>query len=252
MPDGSVAIDHPTRIPIREDLRVAQAQVLEHLRRPGNWFTGAERLAIAAESRNAPACSLCRERKAALSPMHEHGEHDRVHLDRTISKAVLDVAHRVRTDSGRLSRAWFEETLASGIDVGAYAEVVGIVALLAGIDHFCRALGVPVVALPDAVDGAPSRATPAGLRDDIAWVPILTPENARGPEADLYGGSPFVPNIARALSSVPDHARVLQLLARSHYLAIAEMGDPTKGRAIDRLQIELVAARVSALNECFY
>jgi hypothetical protein len=83
-------------------------------------------------------------------------------------------------------------------------------------------------------------------------VPILTPENASGPEADLYGGSPFVPNIARALSSVPDHARVLQLLARSHYLAIAEMGDPTKGRAIDRLQIELVAARVSALNECFY
>lgn len=257
MPDAAVAIAYPTDIPVREDLRAAQAQFLDHLRRPGNWFTGAERLAIAAESRNAPACALCRERKTALSPMHVHGEHDRVNprstrADTAISEAAVEVAHRVRTDPGRLSRAWFEQTLASGIEVGAYVEVVGIVAILAGLDHFCRALGVPPFALPDRVDGEPSRATPAGLRDDIAWVPILTPENASGPEAGIYGGSPFVPNIARALSSVPDHARMLQLMAQSHYLALADMGDPTKGRAIDRLQIELVAARVSALNECFY
>ncbi len=249
--DGAAAPD-PSDIPIREDLRLAQARLLEHLGRPGNWFTGAERLAIAAESRNSPGCALCRERKAALSPMHIHGEHDRVDVGTRISEVTIEVAHRIRTDSGRLSRAWYEETLAAGLEVGAYVEAVGVVALLAGLDHFCRALGIPSYPLPAPADGEPSRATPAGLREDIAWVPILTPENASGPEADLYGGSPFVPNIARALSSVPDHARMLQLISRSHYLALEDMADPTRGRAIDRMQIELVASRVSALNECFY
>jgi hypothetical protein len=246
------AVAYPTEISVREDLRETHRLLLDHLRRPGNWFSGAERLAIAAESRRAPSCSLCRERKAALSPTHVRGEHERASDPSLLSAPSVEIAHRIRTDSGRLSRAWFEQTLASGIEVGAYVEAVGVVALLAGLDHFCRALGVPFLPLPAPVAGKPSRRTPAGLRSDIAWVPILTPENASGPEADLYDASPVIPNIARALSSVPDHVRMLQRLTRSHYLALADMGDPTKGRAIDRLQIELVAARVSALNECFY
>jgi len=238
-------------VAVRADLIETQERLLEHLRRPGCWFTGAERLAIAAESRHAPACPLCRERKAALSPEHPSGAHERVTGGR-LADPVVEVAHRVRTDSGRLSRAWFERTLASGLEIGPYVEAVGVVALLAGLDFFCRALGVPLHPLPEPADGAPTRHVPEGLRSDIAWVPILTPENASGPEADLYDPAGLIPNIARALSSVPDHVRQLQGLTRSHYLALADMGDPKKGRAIDRMQIELVAARVSALNECFY
>ena len=83
-------------------------------------------------------------------------------------------------------------------------------------------------------------------------MPLLAPEDATGPDADLYDAAPLVPNIARALSCVPDHVRSLQLLTRSHYLPPADLGNPMKGRAIDRMQIELVAARVSAINECFY
>jgi hypothetical protein len=248
----AVSIDYgDAGVPVRADLAETQATLLEHLRRAGSWFTGEERLAIAAESRHAPACPLCRERKAALSPERPKGAHERV-TGGLLAEPVIDVAHRVRTDPGRLSRAWFERTLASELEVGPYVEAVGVVALLAGLDFFCRALGVPPLPLPSPIDGASSRHTPDGMRTDIAWVPILTPEDASGPEADVYGGSPFVPNIARALSSVPDHARMLQRLTQSHYLGLADMGDPKKGRAIDRMQIELVAARVSALNECFY
>ena len=83
-------------------------------------------------------------------------------------------------------------------------------------------------------------------------MPLLAPEDATGPEADLYEGSAMVPNIARALSSVPDHVRLLQHESRSHYLSLSDMRNPAAGRAIDGMQIELVAARVSALNECFY
>jgi hypothetical protein len=81
---------------------------------------------------------------------------------------------------------------------------------------------------------------------------MLAPEDASGPEADLYGGLAFVPNIARALSQVPDHARLLQTETRSHYVSLEDLANPKVGRDLDRLQIELVAARVSALNECFY
>ena len=39
-----------------------------YMARAGSWWTGAERLAIAAASRAALDCPLCTERKAALSP----------------------------------------------------------------------------------------------------------------------------------------------------------------------------------------
>jgi len=239
-------------VALRDDLRDFHRALLDALRRPGSWFTGAERIAIAAESRRAPSCGLCRARKAALSPEQPRGEHKRTPAGAGLPAAVVEIAHRVRTDSGRLTRAWFERTLASGLAEGSYVEVVGIVTLLAGLDYFCRALGVPPLPLPAPLPGEPSHHRPAGLRSGIAWVPLLAPEDATGPEADLYDAGALIPNIARALSCVPDHVRSLQFLTRTHYLPPADLGNPMKGRAIDRMQIELVAARVSAINECFY
>ncbi|MBW2373442.1 MAG: hypothetical protein JRF70_13000, partial [Deltaproteobacteria bacterium] len=59
----AVALDYSTApVPVREDIRDSQQRVWKHLASPGSWFTGAERLAIAAESRNAPECRLCRDR----------------------------------------------------------------------------------------------------------------------------------------------------------------------------------------------
>ena len=232
---------------LREDLHASHEQILDHLRRPGSWLRGAERLAVAAESRSAAQCGLCRERKAALSPEHARGEHA-THTG--LAPALVEVAHRVRTDPGRVTRKWFDGLLGAGLDEGRYVEAVGIVALVAGIDAMCHALGIEVLALPEPVDGAPSGHRPDGLSEGIAWVPLLTPENAIGPEADLYGGVPMVPNIMRALSLVPDHVRVLRGWLASHYTL--DLLDLTVGRAIDRAQMELVAARVSAINECFY
>ncbi len=253
-------------VAVRDDLRASHRAVLDALCRPGAWFTGAERIAIATESRRAPECPLCRARKAQVSrsepaasedhqegsPEHPRGDHERAAGGRDLPAAVVEVAHRVRTDSGRLTRSWFEHTIAAGLAVEPYVEVVGIASLLAGLDYFCRALGVPPLPLPAPLPGEPSRHRPAGLRSGIAWVPLLAPEDATGPEADLYDAAALVPNIARALSSVPDCVRLLQRATRSHYVSLADLGNPMKGRAIDRMQIELVAARVSAINQCFY
>jgi hypothetical protein len=235
-------------IQVRDDLHRTHLAMLEHLRQPGCWFTGAERLAIAAESRNALACPLCRERKSSLSPEHPKGEHARVS---ELPEVLVEIAHRIRLDPQRLSREWFDRIRAGGLEEGPYVELVGIVTFTAGIDYFCRALGILPFTLPDPAPGEPSSHRPENVREGIAWVSMLAPEDATGPEADLYQ-SDFVPNIARALSLVPDHVRVLQLESASHYVSMADIQNPSIRRHLDRLQIELVAARVSAMNECFY
>jgi len=103
---------------VREDLRDTHRAILDALRRPGAWFTGPERVAIAGESRRAPHCALCAARKAALSPEQPRGAHERTPAGAGLPAAVVEVAHRVRTDSGRLTRAWFERALASGLGHG--------------------------------------------------------------------------------------------------------------------------------------
>ena len=237
-------------VPVREDLREAHRAHLEHLASPGAWWSGAQRVGIAAESRHALACELCRKRKTALSPASVPGEHDSLGV---LPGSAVEVVHRVRTDPARLSRRWFQGVLASGLGVGAYVELVGVVTMLAGLDAFARALGMPPFPLPEPRPGEPTGYVPEGTREGIAWVPLLAPEDASGPEADLYEGEPFVPNIMRALSLVPDEVRALRRLSHAHYVPKGKLSDASyDGRELDRLQMELVAARVSALNECFY
>jgi alkylhydroperoxidase family enzyme len=236
-------------VAVRDDIRAAQRALWDHVRAPGTWWTGAERVAIAAESRAAGACALCRERRAALSPSAVPGRHATLG---TLSPVVVDAIHRIRTDAGRLTRSWLDAVVAAGVDEPAYVELVGVVTMVTGVDCFCRALGVPPFPLPEPLPGEPSRYRPAAARPGGAWVPTIAPEDATGPEADLYGDAAFVPNIVRALSLVPDEVRMLRRMSDAHYLPIASIPDPTARRTLDRMQIELVAARVSALNECFY
>ena len=75
-----------------------------------------------------------------------------------------------------------------------------------------------------------------------------------GSEADLFGGARMVPNVLRAMSLVPDSVRNMMMLSESMYIGVEYLMTPGKetGRAIDRVQTELVAGRVSSINECFY
>lgn len=234
---------------VREDLVQAHRDLLAYVAAPGCWLAGDRRIAVAAESRNADACRLCRERRVALSPEHAEGRHARVS---DLPDALVELAHRVRSDPRRLSRRWFEGVRASGVEDGTYVEALGIVALLAGLDFFHRAFGSDAPPLPAPLPGEPSGYRPAGVSPGPGWVPTLAPEDATGPESDLYPDTAHVPNIARALSLVPAHARILRTLTRTHYVRLEDLMNPGVGRDLDRTQIELVAARVSALNECFY
>ena len=234
---------------VRDDIRDAHRRLWEHLRAPGTWWSGAERVAIAAEARQADDCRLCAARKNALSPAAVPGEHAG---GGALPANVVEVIHRVRTDPARLSRPWFDAVIAGGPAAPAYVEVVAIVTMVTGIDYFARALGVAPFPLPEPLSGEPSRYTPPSATTGTAWVPMIAPEDAAGPEADLYPPAAMIPNIVRALSAVPAEARALQMLSASHYLPVEQILDPTARRALERTQMELVAARVSALNQCFY
>jgi len=235
-------------VPVREDLLAAHRSAFQRLAQPGSFWTGQERLAIAAEARHAPCCPLCEERKAALSPDAVQGEHRSLGA---LAEVMVDVIHRVVTDPSRLSRAWLERTLARGLGDAAYVEILGVVTTIVAIDAFCRGIGVAPHPLPEPRPGEPSRRRPARAKLEGAWIPMIPQWHARGPEADLYDGA--MPNVLRALSLVPDEVRTLKTQIAAHYLEARQVIDVRASRgALDRAQMELIAGRVSALNECFY
>jgi hypothetical protein len=233
---------------VRRDIVDAHRATWDLIARPGSWWTGAERVAIAAEVRHAEGCTLCVARKAALSPSSVSGEHESL---AELPDAAIDAIHRIVTDPGRLSQNWFEGLVADGLSDASYVELVSVVVATMSVDYFARSVGVELLPLPLPVAGACSGYRPACAQDNGAWVPTIAPGQENGAESNLYGGKrPAV--VATALSLVPEALRIPQLLARVQYISPGRMMNLREGRSITRAQMELVAARVSAINECFY
>jgi hypothetical protein len=231
---------------VRTDLVEANRRAWEHLGAPGTWLTAAERVAVADETRRARSCALCRDRKAALSPFAVDGEHDHAGL---LQPPMVDAVHRVTTDAARLTESWLRSLLEQGLSIEAYVELLGITVLVISVDRFHHALGLPLEALPDAQAGEPSRARPEGVVEGEAWVPML---NGKRAAAEARIRAPSAPFVIRALSLVPSEVRAWQDLSAAQYLAADEMLDFGSARGMSRSQIELVAGRVSKLNDCFY
>lgn len=243
-----------TAYPVRSELTAAHRRAWGRLGAPGTWFSGAERAAIVAAARAADDCDLCRRRKDAVSPYAVDGEHDGADAaPAPLPAALVDVVHRIRTDPGRLSRRILDDALAAGVADAEYVEALSVLVTATDIDFFCRALGIAPHPLPTVVPGEPSGERPAGVADDGAWLPTL-PNGDHPQSAALYGGN-FYPNVGRAMSLVPDAVRALVDLFPAQYVPLTAVPDGTHepdGRALNRAQMELVASRVSALNECFY
>lgn len=237
-------------IPIRADLAAAQARAWERIARPGAWLDGAWRVAIAAETRQAPACGLCRRRKAALSPASVYGAHD---SQGALSAPMVEVVHAVRTDPGRLTEHWFREVLAGGLNEEEYVEIVGVVAQVVAIDTMARGLGRGPDPLPAPQPGAPSGRRPHGAKPGAAWVSWVEPEDAEPGTLGHYPADRPAANIQKALSLVPAEAEGFFDLVVHQYLPGPAMRDFTREyRAVTHAQIELLAVRVSVLNQCLY
>jgi alkylhydroperoxidase family enzyme len=238
-----------SEFPIRTDLAESHDRAWAAIAAPGTWLTGARRVAVAAEVRNARRCEYCAQIKAALSPNAVQGEHAGLGV---LGPAEVELVHRVVSDPGRLSERWVDSLLARGLTDGEYVEIVGIVAMVMMMDACAAALGLPETPLPAALPGEPTRYRPPGAKKQAAWLPLVEPEDAVAADGPMYP-SPKAGYIYRGLSLVPQSLRDYWALAFTHYLPAEEVYRFDRSiRALSRPQVEIVAARVSALHQCAY
>ena len=235
--------------PIRNDLATALEQSWQRLSACGVWWSGEQRLAIAAEARQARTCPLCIESKTSLSPHIVKGSHT---VCTDLPPGLVEVAHRVRTDAGRLTEKWYKGSIEAGLLEGEYVEAVGVVATITALDTFDETLGAPLRKLPEAGDGTPVRRVPAGAKRNLAWMPTVAPEDLADGDINPYVKHGHL-NIHRALSLVPQEVVHFFDLDVALYLNDKEIRDfDNEYRALSHAQIELMAGRVSAIDECFY
>lgn len=238
---------------IRADLHSAHESAWARLARPGVWLTGAEKLAIAAAARTSLTCAACAQRKAALSPEQPIPAH---WGKSSLGADWEDVVHRIRTDADRLTPAWFARTVPAVLSVERYVETVGVIAEVIAVDAFHGAMGMALRPLPAPEDGAPSQVRPKAAKLAGAWVPTIAPEDvtdADPPAMQAMYRNRGAVNIHRALSLVPEAVVGFFALDDAMYLPDAQLRKfEEEPRAVTHAQIELLAARVSALNRCLY
>jgi hypothetical protein len=236
-------------LPVRGDLTASHEAAWAAIAAPGTWLGGAQRVAVAAEIRHARGCAHCARIREALSPNAVEGVHESLGA---IGPAQVELVHRVVNDPGRLSERWAQSVLALGLEDGEYVEIVGIVAMVMMMDACAQALGVPLRVLPAPLAGEPTRYRPPGARKQAAWLPLVEPEDAVEGDGPMYP-SPKAGYIYRGLSLVPQSLRDYWALGFTHYLPSDQVYRFDGSiRAISRPQVEVLAARVSALHQCAY
>jgi hypothetical protein len=236
---------------MRQELREALSAAWFALGEPGVWWTGPERVKIASETRAARSCALCRKRKAALLPHAVSGSHDTA---TDLSESALEAIHRIVSDPGRLSEAWYRRTTSSGLSDEAYVELLSLVAIATAIDTFDRAYSAPPRPLPAPLPGTPSQQRPQGAKPGLGWMPMLAPEDVMPDDPPLYTSAGRIGgNVHRALSLVPRAMMQFWDMFENLYLPQDAMRDfGREYRAINHAQIEMLAARVAVRNQCVY
>jgi hypothetical protein len=236
---------------MRQDLQDAIATAAQALGRPGVWWTAAERLNIASETRRARSCALCRRRKEALSPHAVLGSHDSA---TDLPPSAIEAIHRIVSDPGRLSEAWYRRLSGAELADEPYVELLSVVAMTIALDTFDRAAGAALHDLPAASPGKPTRRRPKGAKPGLGWMPMLAPADVSPDDPPLYtsagrsGG-----NVHLALSLVPEAMMQFWDLFETMYLPQHAMRDfGREYRAIEHAQIEMLAARVAVRNQCHY
>ena len=181
----------------------------------GTWWTGGERLAIAADARLAHA-----------------GDPPSGILPRPVEEATRRVAVEAATIRGTDVARWEME----GLNSFAYVEIVGIVARLAAIEATAFGLGHKERLLPEPLAGEPSCRRADGAAITTGWAPTVGPAAARS-----------------SLSAVPAEAEAMLDLQDVLYLPPADIDDWQAVRdGLTRSQIELAAARAAALDRCVH
>ncbi len=268
---------YQTDLPIRDNLAAAHRRTLEHWARPGTWWDARQRLAIVGQVRT--ALSHADQNSAPLPPWVAPSSVDELAdvvaaASEVLPAAAIDAVWRITSHPGTLTADWYEGVITELVDTGdfaagqaavdeasqaalAYVELVGIVAQANNLDRFADTLGLDRLELPEPEPGEPTRELSESVAVKNHWVPtddasrlnVLNALSAVTAEDDASR-----PNVFNALSAVPAEVEAWLVLSDAGYVPLNTLlGDLKTGHAsLTRPQIELVAARTSKLNDCFY
>lgn len=220
---------------VRQDLRRAHEQAVVALSRPGTWWTGAQRRELALTAQLA-----INETEPVVPWIGVSTVANKLPANLTAPKIAHDAIYRISRYAATLTREWYEKVV-SEINSLAFVELCGIACTVAPVMAFRRALGLSVLEIAPAKSGEPSKKKPANIvAAQLNWVPVVGP-------ADKDAA------VVQAFTAVPDTNRLIWAMADVQYIPDKEMVDPHWSRGtLSRVQIELVATRVSQQRECFY
>ena len=220
---------------VRQDLVLAHENAWAALSSPGTWWSGAQRIELA--------------RTALLAINELEPTPPWVTISTVVGKLpeylsapkiAHDCAYRIARHAATLTRDWYLKAVRE-ISELAFVELCGIVCTVATVSAFRRAAGLAPFEFSEVKDGEPTRIKPANIVSaTLNWVPVVAPadENAA---------------VVQAFTAVPETNRLIWSMADAQYIPDKEMVDPNWTRGtLSRVQIELIATRVSQQRECFY
>ncbi len=228
-------------VAVREDLADTHRRAWEHLASPGSWFTGEQRVELAATVIAAIADTDATPPWVGITTT-ERFANDRSSDRLAAPAAAHDLAYRLARHAGTVT-ADVHAAAAAALGDLPYVEVCAIVSTTAAVAHFCRNIGVDVPDVPEPRTGEPTQEKPDEVvAAELNWVPVAAP-------ADQTAA------VVQAYSAVPGEFENTWRMASAQYMPEEEMVHPDWMRRPDglsRAQAELVAARVAQLRECFY
>lgn len=209
---------------VREDLAEAHRLSLEHIASPGARLTAERRVQIA---------GVVRDAYLAADPTPP--------WVRPFGDPALDVAYRLGRHAGTITEEWYRQIVEEGMDPLEWVEIVGVATAIVPVVAFARAVGVAIPQLPAPAAGDPTGRVAAPLATaTLNWVPVAAPADE-------------VASVVQALSALPDEWANLWRLAAAQYMSDQQMVDPLWNRGtLSRAQMELIAARISLVRECFF
>ena len=223
-------------VTVRDDLAEAHRLAWEHVAAPGSWFTGAQRVELAHTVLAALADP------DPLPPWVCASTSGRLPASLVAPVAAHDFAYRLARHAGTITRDVYD-SVRREIGELAFVEACAIVSSVAAVWHFCRNIGVPVPPLPHAADGRPTGEQPDQLAAaELNWVPVAAPADQTAAVVQAYTG-------------VPGEQTNTWRMADAQYMPNLDMVNPAWTRragGLSRAQMELVAARVTKLRDCFY
>lgn len=213
---------------VRGGVVESQDRVWEAIGRPGSWWSGLERVEIATQAR---AARLARVDPPWLRKnLPDPGGR--------LPEIAVELIRTIAADASKIDRTWAEARVTQLGDA-AYVELAAVTVLVCAIDTFADALGVDCEPLPIPAEGDPDHERNEAVADEGAFVPMQVPWQG--------------PNVGRALSLVPSQNSLFMGLVLQMYGGPGLFTEMVwEGTPLSRPQSELLAARVSAVNECFY